>query len=1549
MDSKSLRVVLLEKDKDMQTLILPEKCEGHFFFYSDQRNLNPIIQIIGIEGKWIGICLDKFYFAMGHEAVGKKLSLTDQAAINVYDGNKEFFLYVEAINDNRFIPYYIEQNNNILIGRNDNCDICYPNSRVSGEHAEIVWLNDNWHIEDKDSKNGVYLNGHRVKNREKLETGDIIFIMGLFIVMGVGFISMNNTDNRVRINNPKIRPVNSSTDVFFSKIKDDNKEDIFNRVIRSSTDLSAEEIEVEGPPMKMNGNKMPLLLRMGNQFLSGGRAIATGNVFSAMSSLMMPSLMQGFTEKERKEYEEHRKEVYEEYLRGKEDEINKEREREEKLLNKVYPSLQDTLGFADNKQRLWERRKYDDDFLTIRVGCGDVPMMAKLSYPKKQLEMEKDELLDDMYRMVNKSFFLHDVPVLLNLKQNYVMGISCQQSKKIDIINSIIIQIVSTHSYDEVKIIILADKTERKKLDYVRYLPHNWDNNKTIRFYCENVSDTQQLSKYLNKQLEDIEEFSKQHGNATKRFPAYVVVATNKNLYDNIECFKGIQESDEYAGFSIIAAFDGMPKECTQIITSHSNGVYSFRLDTLNDAKIQPLDFNLDKFQDSKKESSMREIMRTRLDIEGLKYSLPNMITFLEMFNAGTVEQLNPMKRWKDNNPVRSLAVPLGIGTDGEKFMLDLHEKHHGPHGLIAGGTGSGKSEFIITYILSMAVNFSPDEVAFILIDYKGGGLADAFVSEKKGIHLPHVVGTITNLDGAGISRSLMSINSELKRRQELFKKAKGETDEGTMDIYDYQKMYRNGKVSQPLPHLFIISDEFAELKKQQPEFMDELISTARIGRSLGVHLILATQKPSGVVNDQIWSNTKFRICLRVANKGDSMEMLKRPEAAEIRNTGRFYLQVGYNEIFAMGQSAWCGAEYIPQEEIVTEKDTSIYFLDNMGQTVIEEKPKKDVKQSEGKQINIIVKYLSDLAKSNGIKAEQLWCDPLPKQMDWDELKKSDTDEVNGISSLIGMLDDPEHQKQFLFKLDMLAFRSMFICGNSGSGKSSMLKTMLYSLVSDFSPEELNYYILDMSGGVLNAYSKLPHCGAYLTEQNEADFERLLRMIKDIVAKRKEIFAQAEVSTFEAYRNVGKMPLILFIIDGYTNINSFVNGPSIHASLYEYIREAGAYGVRFILTINHLNELHSKTRQEIDYRIALQAKDKYEYSDILDVRTNYTIPEIAGRGMCKYGDGVLEYHVAVTDAFEDEQERTKKLKSRLTEICNKYKEYTAAMALPMAEGNEKYEDFCSYFDKERFPLGYHLKDMKKVALPFQQMSCLSLYFGNSLGIKPVFSNFICAAERENMEIVVMKKTTDSVFDSYGNVVGIKPQNAKIMGTNSESLQELYKLIMSELVSRNVFRDEYCEKNNIPKTDKFRVQKAAKYLRQNTKPLLIIFESLADVCRLEKTEEIAGINEAFSTVFFKRLKGYNIYFIAGFYPSDNDVSNNSVVESYTGNQMAMLFGGCYDKQFIIKPASTELYSKNKVIHKYDHFYMKYRDALYGMRMPCGELVTMESDPDEISIV
>ena len=243
------------------------------------------------------------------------------------------------------------------------------------------------------------------------------------------------------------------------------------------------------------------------------------------------------------------------------------------------------------------------------------------------------------------------------------------------------------------------------------------------------------------------------------------------------------------------------------------------------------------------------------------------------------------------------MAAPLGVKTKGEVVYLDLNEKHHGPHGLVAGTTGSGKREILQSYILSRATFFHPYEVGFVIIDFKGGGMVNQFKD------LPHLIGAITNIDGREITRSLLSIKAELRKRQELFAKAE------VNHVDAYIKKYKAGEIDIPLPHLIIIVDEFAELKAEHPDFMKELISAARIGRSLGVHLILATQKPSGVVDDQIWSNSKFKLCLKVQNKEDSNEVIKTPLAAEIKEPGRAYLQVGNNEIFELFQSAYSGAD----------------------------------------------------------------------------------------------------------------------------------------------------------------------------------------------------------------------------------------------------------------------------------------------------------------------------------------------------------------------------------------------------------------------------------------------------------------------------------------------------------------------------------------------------------------------------------------------------------------------------------------------------------------
>lgn len=1540
-ENKSLHAVLLGKNGRMSELWLPITAEGkHTFSVVDEQ-----ISIVAEENSWIAqITGSGFFFdENGHMCNQIVLSVNSLVVANI--DNNLYSLYLEEVFDSNriFYPYSLEKNMDILIGRNAVCDICYPNQFVSGNHAVLKYSGEKLTIINNGSTNGVYVNSEFVQEAD-LSLGDVVYIMGLYIIVGAGYITMNNV-HRCDIITQRVKPLRENMCLDYPEPSySANK--LYDRKPRKKYKLDKKTIEIDLPPSPLSKTKMPLFLRLGNTALMGGQALLSGNYFSALTSMFFPALTQGFTEKDRKEYETTRVDRYREYLKCKEEEILTEIQFEEMFYNDIFPDFNETLSFVKKQSRLWERRRIDDDFLTVRIGAGNLPMFAEKKYAAKKFEMEPDFLQQEMYELAEKPSVLNNVPITISLLEHWVFGVVGNPQSTLQMIVQMISYVAITHAYDEVKMIVVASEELKEKLSFVKYLNHFWDDEHTIRFFATDSTDVQIITKYLKDKCN--EENDKKLGDLgakQKKQPAYVVFALDKDLFEQSEFFNERLCSGEYNGFSFVAAFNNIPKECTKLLDFRNGTI----LVDLNDPNDKDISLSLDNFDLEYLKRCMSRLSRLNLLLEGEKaYSLPSTISFLEMYGVGKVEHLNPISRWESNNPVKSLSVPIGVGTDGKLFSLDLHEKYQGPHGLVAGMTGSGKSEFIITYILSMAVNFSPDEVAFVLIDYKGGGLADAFVDPKRGIHLPHVMATITNLDGASIQRSLVSIQSELSRRQELFKQAKSFTNEGTMDIYDYQRLYRNNQVSEPMPHLFIISDEFAELKKQQPEFMDALISAARIGRSLGVHLILATQKPGGVVNDQIWSNTKFRACLRVQDKSDSMEMLKRSEAAELKHTGRFYLQVGYNEFFAMGQSAWCGDGYYPQENVIVGKDSSVEFIDGVGQVILTAKEKRNKPKSKSKQIVAIVRYLSDLSKRKGIVPRSLWCEPLPTHLEYRKL--SDDVSCNskmGISSLLGLVDDPEHQQQFPLLLDVKSFHHMLLCGQSGSGKSTFFKTMLYSLVMKYEPEDINFYILDLSDGILSIFSNLPHCGAYLTKENETDFERLLVLIQEIIEERKKMFLEEEVFSYEDYVKIHRIPTILILIDGWTNINSFVRGQEYSLNISKNMRDATNYGIHFIFSVNHLNEVSAKVKQELDYRIALQAKDKFDYNDILNVRGVSIPAEFPGRGVCVVDGKPFEYHVAVPYSDMDGQSQTATLKIELETRTNQLKFSKTAKRLPLMNNELEYDDFCNSFALDRIPLGFSMQTMKEISMPLQQLYTLGLYFGNPIGVSTVILNILTAFSRENADVFIVRRKSGTIFDlgvekDLRNLFG---EHIKLFDMNTNELNTLVSLIIENIQkTKKAYRDEFCLLNGIPESDLGRTKKASKYIRENSRPLVVLFESFSDLIATEMDADLQSeYNALFST-----LKGYNVYFVGCFYPEDDSQSVHPLFRSFNKEDFSLLFGGQFHKQWITSIPS-EFRKMEKINPNYNRFLMKYHNDIHKMIMPCGELATISKDPDEEEII
>lgn len=1529
-----LSVTVFTATGELKTLRLPPYKEGRFHFEGNG-SIESMLKIEAKNGRWFLFCERGCCLTRGGERVGQIAPIDNGTLLGIECNGQKHILQAESVSEksNVFVTYYIEQGQ-YLIGRSENCDIVYNNRLVSREHASLIWTGSEWLAENRNSTNGIYLNNRRI-TKAQLKIGDILYIVGLKIAIGAGFIAINNWNGQALINTPRIRRIDSERDAYFSmKPVHPTAEVSYNRKPRKRERLEIEPIEFEQPPMDPSGNNIPFLLRMGSPAIMGGRALASGNFLMAISSMVLPFITGGMTEKDRKEYEKKRVEYYTAYLRAKHEEVENARQEEMRVLNVNFPTLRDELGFVSRKERLWERRKSDEDFLQLRIGTGSVPLQTERTFPKQRFDIDPDPLETQMYELAKGDVFLDNVPIVLSLMEDFVCGITGKYS--LHLVKNLIIHLCISHSYDDVKLILLAMPKDLEEMSFVRYLPHFWDDDRDNRLIATNKTEAMQLGEFLAKSLDEEAEEQKL-SDRLKTHPMFVLFALDKVLLDSLGVLKPFLQADTNGGISVVTAFDGVPIETHKQIELYDDG--SGTIFDLRHPEHKDQDFTVEPCDAFAAKNEMKTMASFMLKEKSAAYRLPSMVTFLEMFNAGKVEHLNPMSRWKNNNPVKSLAAPVGVGTDGELFYLDLHEKNQGPHGLVAGMTGSGKSEFIITYILSMAVNYSPDEVAFILIDYKGGGLTGAFDDPRRGIHLPHLVGTITNLDGAAVQRSLTSIQSELKRRQAIFNQAKSALDEGTMDIYSYQKHFRNGKVSEPMPHLFIISDEFAELKSQRPEFMEGLISIARIGRSLGVHLILATQKPSGVVNDQIMSNTKFRVCLKVQSKADSQDMIQRQDAAELKETGRFYLQVGFNEYFAMGQSAWCGADYQPMDQIEPEVDNSVRFVDHVGQTSLQVKPKVEKKKSEIKQIVAIVRYLSDLAKREGIQPRKLWLDPLPKEIEYQSLPGADTNSPvpEQITALIGMADDPEHQKQFPMSINLQKSKNVLIVGHSGSGKSTLLQTMLYSLTMRYSADQLQYYLIDFSGGMLASFAGAPHCGCFYNETAEKEIKEILKLIKEIIQERKKLFVDADVNNYDAYIQTNELPVILIVIDNLSGISAFKDGSTIMMNFHEMLRDAQSCGMKFVVTCGHMNEVNLRAKQELGTRLSLTLKDKYEYADVMNTRCNYTPPEVPGRGLFM-DDGIpLEYHAAKRGVEVKAAELSALLKHEIQSASHAPTKFPV-QRLASVDPLETFESFCEDIPAGRIPLGYSEQDARKVSIPFAQLFTMGLYFGNPNGVKPILKNLFYAMRKEQVDCIAVQRKEGSVLEEVA--IGAP----RVFKSDREDSERLWKYLVEEINQRKALRDRVCAEHGISPKAPNAMKIAAPYIRRNARPIVILIENTYDFC--------TAADEAAEKMYQAILSGgfgYHFYFIFCTYQDDPDrLSVEPLLKPFLRDGFFLFFGGAFNKQRL-DSLPTEYRRETEIRKDYTTAVVKYRGGFAPLKMPCGDISEKDVDPDEMPII
>lgn len=1253
-----LQLTLIKKNEIFH-FVLPEKVSGKYWIaHTNDKKINEqLISVEAVEGKWV-LKSNKYAFIRSEKNEKIKEIIVEYEvfySIFIVSSGEQALLISNPVTEDRlkFNKFMVTTCSKLSIGRSEDNDISFSNKFVSFRHAELVFDGSIWTINDLGSSNGTFVNGLRISKRQ-LVCGDIIYIMGLKIIMGKNFIAVNNPDGKVHCNEKLLnkfimqKPENADDDDDEVDTRSVNDK-LFYRSPRFKRDIEKAVIKIDAPPSITNIEEVPMMLMLGPSMTMGMTSLFTGlltlqnvmrthgDMMSAAPTLVMsfsmligtimwPILTKRYENKKKIQHEKLRQEKYKKYIQDIRDKISDECNHQSEILSENYVTLDDCMSRIKFQRRnLWERMSSQNDFLKVRIGIGDLPLNADIKFPEKKFTLEEDNLQDELYKLAQEPKMLKDVPITLSFAEENVVGIIGKREMAIEFVNGLIVQLTALHSYDEFKIIFIYDKNEKDIWNYCKWLPHVWNDEKTVRFIADDKNQVKELSAYIEKEIKNRE--SKNNNNEKSEYitPYYLLFSMSKSLSGNTEMFNLILKQKKKIGFSIVTLYDelkNLPKECTKVVELEDN---ISKIYDKNDISGKYISFKPDIFLKDGSEELAIYLSNIKMNTSNSAYSLPDMLTFLEMFKVSKVEHLNSLTRWKENDPTISLETEIGVDTMGELFKLDLHEKYHGPHGLVAGMTGSGKSEFIITYILSLAINYHPNEVAFILIDYKGGGMANAFAD------LPHVAGTITNLDGSAVKRSLVSIQSELKRRQRIFSETSKKVNVSNIDIYKYQKLFREGAVTEPLQHLFIISDEFAELKTQQPEFMEQLVSAARIGRSLGVHLILATQKPSGVVDDQIWSNSRFRICLKVQEKADSMDMIKRPDAAELSLTGRFYLQVGFNELFELGQSAWAGAPYYPSDRIEKQKDNSMEIIDSLGRTIkkVQVDKRKKSNKKPPKQIDEITKYLSNLAKEENIHVKQLWLQPISSIIYIDELKKKYNAEKAKsyiLNPTIGEYDDPAHQRQLMLTLPISSEGNTAIYGVAGSGKTTFLTSLIYSLIEEHTPDEINLYILDFASETLGVFSKAPHVGNVIFSHESEKINNLFKIICKTIEERKKLFSDYG-GDYQSYitKSNNTIPSIIIMINNYS---AFVETYEDKEEMVAYIsREGTKYGIYFVVTALNTGDIRYRILQNFKQLFVLQLNDQSDYTGVLGNTDGVFPSKYKGRGILKK-DCAYEFQTA---------------------------------------------------------------------------------------------------------------------------------------------------------------------------------------------------------------------------------------------------------------------------------------------------------------------------------
>lgn len=869
------------------------------------------------------------------------------------------------------------------------------------------------------------------------------------------------------------------------------------------------------------------------------------------------------------------------------------------------------------RTRLWERRRTDADHLLLRVGTGQMPSEVVLDDPER----------DEHKRQV--TWTIEDAPVALPLAERGVVGIAGPGDSAQALGRWAVAQAAVLHSPLDVQFYVLTENSGRDSWDWVRWLPHSrpagaQDANVLIGTDAETVGA--RIGE-LTQLLDARQKAARANGNkASFSDPDIVVVWDgSRRLRSMPGVVRLLREGPAMSMYALCLDAEErfLPGECQAIVIAepkpeeHASarqpartaptapaapgGFPSFHAwhaaepDDSAAGAGKPLELRLrvqqtgiarvkdvrPDFVSSAWCGRLARALSPLRDISGETEdsALPGASRLLDVLQLEPPTGDAITARWRMGG--QSTMAVIGESYDGP-FGIDM--RRDGPHGLIAGTTGSGKSELLQTIVASLAVANTPENMTFVLVDYKGGS---AF---KDCVKLPHTVGMVTDLDAHLVERALESLGAELKRREHILAAADAK------DIEDYQDLVRRDASHASVPRLLIVIDEFASMVRDLPDFVTGLVNIAQRGRSLGIHLLLATQRPSGVVSPEIRANTNLRIALRVTDGGESSDVIDSPEAGHISKStpGRAYVRLGHASLVPFQSGRVGGRRPGAADPAALAPWAGPLDWADLGRAALV-KPKAEQREEEEiTDLKVLVDAVRDANRVLGIPQQHSpWLPALSETLLLDEVPVPAFAGGPGklAPAAYGVEDLPADQARRPVVVDFASFGHLLIGGAPRSGRSQILRTIAGSLARTHSAADVHLYGIDCGNGALNALTRLPHCGAVVGRNQTERVVRLIARLKGELTRRQDLLADAGFADIGEQRAAvpegERLPHIVVLLDRWEGwlptLGEYDHG-DLTDQLTAMMREGASVGLHMVMTGD---------RQILSTRIGSLTEDKY--------------------------------------------------------------------------------------------------------------------------------------------------------------------------------------------------------------------------------------------------------------------------------------------------------------------------------------------------------------------